>query len=368
MEDDPVESIVVGLRKEELDTPALLIDLDRLERNIKWTADFFRSRGVSWRPHSKGHKMPAIAHLELAAGAIGIICAKLGEAEVMAAAGVTGLMIANEIVGPLKTRRLAALCRRSPVIVAADCADNVRELSQAATEAGVTIRVVVEVDVSGTGRAGVQAGQPVLELSRQIAAAPGLQYMGVMGWEGHTRHIKDAAERKPAIDKAVGLLVASAELCRASGLPVEIVSCGGTGTQEHSSLVPGVTEIQAGGIVFNDVFYMNLDVKTEPALTVLSTVTSRPSPTIVTTDAGKKAMSIDVANPHPIRLEPTAVGLSAEHGTARLSTPSSLRVGDKLEWIVGYADTTVHLHDEVYGIRNGLVEVVWPVAGRGKTR
>ena len=368
MEDDRVESLVIGVRKEDLDTPVLLVDLDRLERNIKATAAFFRGRGVGWRPHSKGHKMPAIAHLELAAGALGIICAKLSEAEVMAAAGVTGLMVGNQIVGPIKTRRLAALCRRTPVIVAADCADNVIELSSAAQAAGATIPVVVEVDVSGNGRAGVQPGQPVLALSQQIAAAPGLEYKGLMGWEGHTRHIPDAAERKSAIEKAVGLLVASAELCRANGLPVEIVSCGGTGTQEHSSLIAGVTEIQAGGIVFNDTFYMDLGVTTEPALTILSTVTSRPSPTIVTTDAGKKAMSVDVANPQPIGLAPVAVGLSAEHGTARLATPSSLRVGDKLEWIAGYADTTVHLHDEVYGIRNGKVEVVWPVAGRGKTR
>lgn len=363
-----MDTLAIGMRKEDLDTPVLLIDLDRLERNIAATAKFFRDRGVAWRPHSKGHKMPAIAHLELQAGAIGIICAKLSEAEVMAAAGVTGLMVANEVVGPIKTRRLAALCRRTPVIVAADCRENVAELGQAALAAGTTIPVVVEVDVSGNGRAGVQPGQPVVELSRQIAGTAGLKYMGLMGWEGHTRHIEDAAERQAAIVEAVGLLVGSAELCRANGLTVEIVSCGGTGTQEHSSRIPGVTEIQAGGIIFNDAFYMDLDVRTEPALTILSTVTSRPSPTIVTTDAGKKAMSIDVTPPRPIGLRPKSVGLSAEHGTAHLSEPSSLRVGDKVEWIAGYADTTVHLHNEVYCIRDGRVEAIWPVSGRGMTK
>ncbi len=363
-----MDSLVIGMRKEDLDTPALLIDLDRLERNIKATAAFFSSRGVGWRPHSKGHKLPPVAHMQLAAGALGIICAKLGEAEVMADAGVTGIMIANQIVGPLKTRRLAALCRRSPVIVAADCAENVRELGAAAREAGTMIGAVVEIDVSGgTGRAGVQPGEPALALAREIAAEEGLVFKGVMGWEGHTRRVP-TPERKAAIDKAVGLLVETAELCRRNGLPVEIVSCGGTGTQEWSSLVPGVTEIQAGGIVFNDTWYASLGVTTEHALTVLSTVTSRPAPTTVTTDAGKKAMSIDVSPPRPVGLEAVSVGLSAEHGTARLKEPCGLRVGDKLEWIVGYGDTTVHLHDEAYGIRNGRVECVWAVAGRGKTR
>lgn len=360
-------SLALGMRKEDLDTPALLIDLDRLERNVKATAEFFRERGVGWRPHSKGHKMPAIAHLELAAGALGIICAKLGEAEVMAAAGVTGIMIANEIVGPIKARRLAALCRRSPVIVAVDSPDNARELAGAAREAGSTIRVVVEVDL-GSGRAGVQPGRMGLDLSREVAGLDGLMYMGVMGWEGHTRRVKDPVLRKAAIEQAVGLLVQTARLCREHGLPVEIVSCGGTGTEEHSSLVPGVTEIQAGGIVFNDVFYMELGVKTEPALTVLSTVSSRPAPATVTTDAGKKTMSMDVAFPRPLGLDPASVRLSAEHSTIELKGPSALRVGDKVEWLVGYADTTVHLHDEVFGIRDGRVETIWPVAGRGKIR
>jgi len=362
-----VNSIVIGLRKEDLDTPALLTDLDRLERNISNTAAFFRERGVGWRPHSKGHKMPAVAHLELAEGALGIICAKLGEAEVMAASGVTGIMIANQVVGPIKTRRLAALCRRSPVIVAVDSPNNARELALAAREAGSTIRVVIEIDV-GSGRSGVKAGQPALDLARELARLEGLRFMGIMGWEGHTRRIKDPAPRKEAVEKAVGLLVETARLCRDDGIPVEIVSCGGTGTQDYSSLVPGVTEIQAGNIVFNDVFYMGLGVKTEPALTVLSTVTSRPDPTTVTTDAGKKAMSIDVAPPRPLGFEPLSVRLSAEHGTFQVSAPAALRVGDKVEWLVGYGDTTVHLHDEAYGIRDGRVEAVWPVAGRGKIR
>ncbi|MDP2871502.1 MAG: alanine racemase, partial [Bacillota bacterium] len=291
----------------------------------------------------------------------------LGEAEVMAAAGVKGIMIANEIVGSIKTRRLAALCRQSPVIVAVDSLDNARELAGAAREVGSTIRVVIEVDL-GSKRAGVQPGQMGLELAREITGLDGLKFVGVMGWEGHTRRVKDPVLRKQAVEQSVGLLVETARLCRASGIPVEIVSCGGTGTEEFSSLVPGVTEIQAGGIVFNDVFYMELGVKTEPALTVLSTVSSRPAPATVTTDAGKKTMSMDVAFPRPLGLEAAAVRLSAEHSTIDLKEPSDLRAGDKVEWLVGYADTTVHLHDEVYGIRNGRVETVWAVAGRGKTR
>ncbi len=361
-------SWAVGQRASELDTPALLVDLDILEQNINRTARFFGQIGVGWRPHTKGQKVPAIAHMEIAAGAIGITCAKLGEAEVMVASGIKSVLIGSQVVGP-KVTRLANLCRQALVITAVDSLHNVMELDQAARDKGVQIPVLVEVDV-GMERCGVQPGQAVVDLSLEIQERPGLRYLGVMGWEGHARRSKDPGEREAACHKAMSLLVESARLCRERGLPVEIVSCGGTGTHEYSSRVPGITEIQAGGIIFNDVYYSGLGLAHDCALTLMSTVVSRPREHRIVTDAGKKALSSDQAPPRPLGIDGVAsVGFSAEHGVINLSQPlTAPSVGDRLEWVVGYGDTTVALHDEMYGVREGIVEVVWPILGRGKIR
>ena len=361
------ETAVIGRPVQELDTPALLVDLGAMERNIAKTARILREAGVNWRPHAKGQKVPAIAHMEIAAGAIGITCAKLGEAEVMAYAGIKSILIASQIVGPQKVARLANLCKHAEVIVAVDSLENVAELDEAGQRKGVRIPVVVEVDI-GMGRCGVEPGEPAVALSRRVNECAGLRYMGLMAWEGHVRRHTDPVERKAACEKSVGMLTWTARLCREAGLPVQIVSCGGTGTEEFSSKVPGVTEIQAGGIIFNDMRYASLGVDREFALTVLSTVVSRPTPTRIITDAGRKTLSVDVALPAPKGLASVkAVSLSAEHGKIELEVPNhELKVGDKLEWIVGYGDTTVCLHDIMYGIRDGVVEVAWPILGRGK--
>jgi D-serine deaminase-like pyridoxal phosphate-dependent protein len=362
-------STVIGQRLENLDTPVLVVELASMERNIARTARLLAEAGVSWRPHSKGHKVPAIVHKEIAAGAIGVTCAKLGEAEVMAAAGIRSILIANQVVGSQKVTRLANLCRQAEVIVAVDSLENVGELDVAGRQKGLRIPVVVEVD-TGMGRCGVQPGEPTLALSRRVSECAGLQYMGLMGWEGHARRELDPQKRKLICERAVGLLVHSAEMCRAAGLPVRIVSCGGTGTEEFSSRVARVTEIQAGNIIFNDLHYASLGVDREFALTVLSTVISRPTPTRIVTDAGKKAMSSDAALPQPMGVAGVkSVRLSSEHGQIELESPSDRpKIGDKLMWIVGYGDTTVFLHDEMVGVRDGTVEVVWPILGRGKLR
>jgi D-serine deaminase-like pyridoxal phosphate-dependent protein len=364
-----MSSYLVGQRIEDLDTPVLLVDLDALEENIARAAALFRGRGVAWRPHTKGQKVPAIAHLEIAAGAIGITCAKLGEAEVMAAAGIGNILIGSQVVGPHKAVRLAHLCRRTEVIAAVDSLYNVEELDRAGRAAGVRIPVVVELDI-GMKRAGVQPGAAALELSLEVSRRAGLRYAGLMGWEGHIRRIQDVAERGAQCRASVELLVGTAEMCREAGLPVAIVSCGGTGTHEFSSLVPGVTEVQAGGIIFNDMYYSRLGLEHRRAMTVISTVTSRPDPCRIVTDAGKKTMSSDSAPPLPLGVEGvTGVGFSAEHGVISVSDPTEVpAVGDKIMWVVGYGDTTVALHDEMVGFRNGVVEVVWPVAARGKLR
>ncbi len=356
--------------KSAVDTPALLVDLDALEANIASIADACRRSGINWRPHTKGIKVPQIARKLIEAGAIGLTCAKLGEAEVMAAAGFSDILIANQIVGAQKIARLVALRRSCDVIVAVDDRDHVTAIAAAARDAGVTIRLVIEVDM-GMKRAGLAPGEACVALARCIAAQQGVRFAGLMGWEGQTAGIPDPNDKAAAVTAAVAAIVATGEMCRNAGLPVDIVSCGGTGTYWITAALPGVTEIQAGGGAFCDVHYRkDFGVAHPYALTIMTTITSRPTPNRIICDAGKKTMSSDAAMPQPIGLGAVrASRLSAEHGVIELAEPDDThRVGDRLEWIVGYSDTTVHLHDEIYATRNGRIEAVWPIVGRGKIR
>jgi D-serine deaminase-like pyridoxal phosphate-dependent protein len=363
-------AIMIGSSKWDLDTPVLLLDVAVMERNVERMATVFRQAGIGWRPHTKAIKTPAIAHKLLRAGAFGVTCAKLGEAEVMAQAGIRDILIANQIVGAPKLTRLANLLAYADPIVAVDCLDHVRALDAAATAKGLPLRVVVEVN-TGMNRAGVEPGDAAVSLARAVHASAGLTFAGVMGWEGHTIKIADPEAKKRAVAGAVGLLTQTADACRQAGLPVQIVSCGGTGTYQHTAFLPGVTEVQAGGGIFGDLYYHDqMHVEHDYALTVLATITSRPTPTRVICDAGKKTMSSDAAVPRPrIEAPVKSVGLSAEHATIELETPTSaLRVGDKVEFVVGYSDTTTVLHDEIVAIRDGRVEAVWPILGRGRLR
>jgi D-serine deaminase-like pyridoxal phosphate-dependent protein len=365
-----VSERLIGLTKADLETPALLVDLDLMDVNIARIADECRRLGVGWRPHIKGHKTPEIARRQLAAGALGITCAKLGEAEVMADAGISEILIANQVVGPNKMRRLIQLLERAPVIVAVDSFSNIAELAGAAAGGRPELRLVVEVDI-GMRRAGVAPGRPVVELAEAIARQPGLRFVGVTGWESHAVAIADPREKERVVAEAIALLAASAEACRRGGHDVRIVSCGGTGTFPYCVRQPGITEVQVGGAIFSDMHYRTHYHLDHPcALTLLTTVTSRPTPTRIVLDAGKKAMSGDAALPEPQGLPAVrSLRLSAEHTTIELEAPSATPgVGDRLELIVGYSDTTVHLHEEIMGLRAGRIEALWRVAARGQIR
>ena len=362
----PAVSHLAGADKSVVDTPALFVDLDMLEENIARIAGACRKGGINWRPHTKGIKVPQIARKLIEGGAAGITCAKLGEAEVMAAHGFSDILIANQIVGPQKITRLVALRRSCDIMVAVDNRENVVAIADAARAAGVTIRLVIEVDM-GMKRAGVEPGEACVALAQFIAKQGGVKFAGLMGWEGQTAGIADAKEKTAAVKG----IAQTAEICRDAGLPVEIVSCGGTGTYWITAPQPGITEIQAGGGLFCDVHYRkDFGVEHPYALTIMTTVTSRPTPARIICDAGKKTMSSDAAMPEPLGLgKVRAARLSAEHGIVELDSPSETpRVGDRLEWVVGYSDTTVHLHEEIYATRNGRIEAVWPILGRGKIR
>ena len=365
-----VGASLLGQTKDALDTPALLVDLDVMEANINRIASTCAANGVSWRPHVKGQKTAEIVRKELAAGAIGITCAKLSEAEAMAAAGFRDILIANQVVGAIKVRRLVDLLDRAEPIVAVDSVENVMELGVAASARGRRLKVVVEVNI-GMNRAGVAPGTAAAALAGVISAQAGLQFIGLMGWESHTVTIADPVEKECLIVEAIGQLVASAVACRSAGFPVEIVSCGGTGTFPTCARQHGITEVQVGGGILSDMHYRNhYHVDFPCALSLLATVTSRPTATRIVLDAGKKAMSSDAAMPQPIALHQVRnLRLSAEHTTIELAEPSvAPRIGERLELLVGYGDTTVHLHEEIVGLRNGRIEAVWPVIARGKIK
>ncbi len=359
----------LGLKLDELDTPFLWVDLDVMEDNIRTLARYFRHAGVNWRPHIKGIKVPAIARKLIYAGAIGITCAKLGEAEVMASAGIKDILIANQVVGPIKYARLVEICRHADVKIAVDSEATVSDLSEAAMAAGVEIGVVVELD-TGMQRAGIQPGQPALDLSLLLNSTPGFRYLGLMTWEGHTVRIEDIKLKEKEINKSLGKLMDTVDLCREAGLPVNIVSAGGSATYTVASKVAGITEIQAGGATLCDVAYKKWGAETEPSLYVRSTVTSRPAPDRIICDAGLKTMLPWIYAPQPLGLTGVKdIKVTAEHGWVLLERPdSSLKVGDFLDFIPTYGDITVFLHDYLYGIRDGRVEVIWPIEGRSKIR
>jgi D-serine deaminase-like pyridoxal phosphate-dependent protein len=285
----------------------------------------------------------------------------------MAANGIRDILVANQVVGPIKARRLAALCAQADVIVAVDDIANAEEISAVAEDFGTKPRVIVELNV-GMERAGVLPGAAAVELSKRLADLKHVRYAGLMGYEGHGMDFLDPVVRQAEIEKSVRGLAETAEACRAEGLPVEIVSASGTGTFQMAAAVGGITEVQAGGGIFGDKAYRDLEVPVEPALLVITQVTSRPVPNRIIVDAGRKTMDPGYYEPVARGLEGVvSVSLSAEHGTFILDRDAdSPRPGDRLELEIGYHDQTTHLHDFLYGVRDGIVETVWPVAARGR--
>ena len=362
--------VFIGIPKEEIDTPALLIDLDVFEANIRTMADFFKTVNAELRPHAKTHKTPIIAHKQLEAGAIGITCAKLGEAEAMVHAGIRDVLIANQVVGSQKIARLINLAKNSEIMVAVDDADNVDQLSAAAEAKGVTLRLLIEVS-TGMGRCGAMPGEPTLTLAQHILKSKGLKFEGLMGYEGHTVARPDLIERKIETGKAVELLIDTKHFLEDNGIAVGIMSGGGTGTHAITGSYPEMTEIQAGSYVFMDSTYHNVEGVGERfpcSLTLLTTVVSRPEPTRVIVDSGMKVLTKEFGIPQPLAEGLEMRGLSEEHGTMDAEPSVDLKPGDKVEILPSHCCTTVNLHDRYYGVRNSIVESIWEIAARGKSQ
>lgn len=359
----------------DLDTPTLLVDLDRMERNIATMAYTIRSGGKKQRPHTKTHKTPEIARLQIEAGATGLTVAKLGEAEVMVDAGFEDLLIANEIVGPRKIERLMALMDRARIVVGVDSREVAEPLSAAARVRADRLGIYLEVD-AGLGRAGARSPEEALELARIVSDMPGLELKGVFTYEGQLYKAQDAAERLQIAKSVASQLRELAAAMQAQGTPAEIWSVGSTPGAPLFAELEGVTEIRSGVYVFNDRMQMKYGAKPDDcALTVLTTIISvRPDGKIIV-DAGVKALASDCPFPdktygevlgHP---ELSVAGASEEHGHLQAHGPrTTLRVGDKIRIIPNHACTCVNMHDALTLFRGESVEDVWTIAGRGKIR
>jgi D-serine deaminase-like pyridoxal phosphate-dependent protein len=355
---------LVGQPLDALDTPQLLIDLDVVDANLERMFAPFRGKPVGVRVHFKSLKCAGLARYIDKAGANGFLCAKLNEAEVLADAGLTDILIANQIIGPIKLRRLAALARRAQLRVCVDNEKNVADLSRAMSEAGATLGVLVEVDI-GMGRCGVDPGEPALALARRIHDSPGLRFDGLQGYDGHLQLIADPAERKTKCLRDLEKLVGTRRLIEKAGIPVKVVTGAGTGTWEFVGTYAGVTEIQPGSFVLMDVAYHTVRPEFNCSLSILSTVISRRQGHYVL-DAGSKAISKDFGTPaikgHP---EERVTKLSEEHTTVETSD-GAIEVGDRREVIPAHCCATMNLHRNCVAVRKGRVEALWPVEASGR--
>jgi D-serine deaminase-like pyridoxal phosphate-dependent protein len=355
----------------EVGTPALLAHLPTLDANIARLFAYLDAQapGIRLRPHAKTHKSPDVALRQIAAGAIGVCCQTVGEEEAMGAAGIPDILLSNQIADRAKALRLAAVAEGSRVSACVDDPTQVKLLSEAAQAQGVTIHVLVELDVGGA-RCGVGTTEAALSLAAMITESPGLSFDGLQAYHGRAQHMRSPSERKAAIDSACRLAERAVQVIRHASLPCHVVTGAGTGTFSAEAASGLYTELQCGSYVFMDADYARneRDASEEvpvfaQSLTILTTVISRPAPDRAICDAGLKAMSLDSGPPsfacHP---DIDFVGSSDEHSKLTLHPDSALRIGDRLHLIPGHCDPTVAMHDWILAHDGRVVTDVWAVA------
>ena len=348
----------------ELETPALLVDLDALEHNARLMARRSADAGIAWRPHVKASKSPAMAQRLVAAGAVGVTCAKSSEALVMARGGISDVLVANEVVGADKVSRLVEVAKLATLCVAVDDADNVREIAAGADAAGVQIDLLVDIDVN-LHRCGVEP-EAAPALCALIADLPAVRLRGLMGYEGHVMGMSDDdKERETAASAAV--IARAAKLCRADGHEIGVLSGGGSGNYRYVLEQGVLTELQAGGAALMDLTYEAMGVDGHRrALSLLCQVVSSTDPNRAAGDAGWKATGRHTGMPSVVQPDGwDCVGLSAEHTHLSRSGGEPLSIGDRVELTPHYSDSTVLLHRTLHAHRSGFVEDTWEISGSG---
>ncbi len=354
-----------GMSLDQIVTPALIVDLDALEKNIGMLAGRVERNphGVSLTPHAKAHKCVEIARLQMAAGASRMCCQNVAEAEAMVAGGIKSILLSNEIIGADKARRLAALARSAKIGVCVDHTDQADVLSAAASNDGITLDVLVEIDI-GQGRCGIAPGETAVTLAKYIAGRPGLHFAGLQAYHGGAQHLRKPAERAAAIARAAETAKTTADLLRAAGLPCEVIAGAGTGTWENE-LGSGVyNELQCGSYALMDADYGRNETATPfaNALFVLTSVISAAAPGHAVCDAGLKAMSLESGLPVVFGDSGvTYVKATDEHGQLQIEPDAKIALGHRLRLVPGHCDPTVNLHDWLVATRHGKVEAVWPV-------
>lgn len=363
----------VGMSIDEVDTPALLLDLDPFEKNLNRLADFGNTHSIRLRPHAKTHKCPEIARLQIKHGAIGVCCQKVSEAEAMVAGGIQDVLISNEVVGANKINRLVNLAREATISVCVDNLENLKAIEVAARHSGVNLFILIEVDVGGN-RCGVKPGVAVPELAKEIVSSTFLSFKGIHAYHGKAQHIRNFDKRKTAIDTATGKVKSCIELLRNEGIECETITGAGSGTFPFETDGGVYNEIQAGSYIFMDADYAKNLNRTggtwsdfEHSLFIYSTVMSLKSRRVGIIDAGLKALSVDSGMPTVVDRGNAEYEVSGdEHGKVSLGNlGSDLSLGEKLRLIPGHCDPTINMHDWIIGIRKGEVESLWPITARG---
>ena len=357
---------LVGKPLSFIPTPALVVDTAVMENNLRLMSEFFARRPAKLRPHFKSHKCVTIARRQLAAGnAVGITCAKLSEAEVLAAAGIRDILIANQVVGQGKAGRVAELAWRCRLTVAVDDESQVRELSAALSGTRARVGVLVEVDI-GMDRCGVPPGERALEIAREAASAAGIDFRGIQAYEGHCVTILDPDERRRQVRASMQKAVDTRRLIEASGLAVQVLSGGGTGTYDMTGIIEGVDEVQAGSYALMDHYYAKRRPEFAIALSMITTVISSNGSDHAVLDVGVKGVGAEFGPPVLAdRLEDKIPRFQSEEHTSVKVGGRPLKIGDRVRLIPSHVCTTCNLHRRIFAVRGGLVEDVWPIEGSG---
>ena len=365
-----------GMDEADIQTPCLVLDMDALERNIKKMGDYARDHGMRHRVHGKMHKSVDVAKLqEELGGSVGVCCQKVSEAEVFARGGIKDVLVSNQVRDPRKIERLANLPKLGArTIVCVDDLANVADLSTAAVKAGTELEVFVEIDC-GAGRCGVTTTAAVIEIAKAVEAAPNLKFTGIQAYQGAMQHMDSYEDRKAKLDVAIAMVKDAVDGLKAEGIDCELVSGGGTGSYYFESNSGVYNELQCGSYAFMDADYGRILDKDgnridqgewENAFFILTSVMSHAKEDKAICDAGLKAQSIDSGLPVIYgRDDVEYIKCSDEHGV--IADPDGvLKVNDTLRLVPGHCDPTANVHDWYVGVRNGKVEVVWPVSARGK--
>ncbi len=371
MKDNLSPPASIGMQITDVDTPALLLNLDVFEKNRLKLKKQLIQTDTNFRPHSKSHKCPSIAKLQLKDGAVGICCQKVSEAEIMSKAGIKNILISNQIVGSTKIQRLVKLSKSASIMVCIDNKENINQIDKYCKIFDTRVGILVELDV-GTNRCGVVGEFEVLKLVKLINSCSNLDFIGIQAYQGKAQHVREYNARKSLIENASQAVKRALDLLQENGISCKVVSGGGTGTFNFEVQSAVFNEVQLGSYVFMDGDYgRNLDASGDTtnffdqSLFLLATVMSLPSDSRAVVDVGLKSVAVDSGLPDVCLEGFKYVSASDEHGVLEIPNLNNLKLGDKIKLIPGHCDPTVNLHDWIVGYRGDKVEVIWDITARG---